>query len=167
MLVLNHSLRTTLSTYTIVATDSYPTCNKWHVCCLDVRVICAFNSVRWDYNCAATWENVPSSTCTQCRLESAFSPTQSDQDFHSPHKETASLEVQNAFSEDSDQPTGTHGLIWIFNGTHVRRYVFWHCRGQVRVYTVGLLIHWLLQWTLVTTTAFVPKNVAIIMNLLL
>ena len=46
----------------------------------------------------------------------------------------ASLFIQNAPNEDSDQTVQMRSLIWIFAGTHVSRYVSWLC-GSIHLWS--------------------------------
>ena len=62
------------------------------------------------------WENVRSDMCAQRRLKSACAFAQSDQSSLSAWRNFASLAIQNASSEDSDQTARMRRLIWIFAG---------------------------------------------------
>ena len=54
--------------------------------------------------------------CAQRRLKSACTSAQSDRSRLCPQEETASLAIQNAPSEDSDQTSRMRRLIGIFAG---------------------------------------------------
>ena len=69
-------------------------------------------------------ENVPSDMSTQRKLKSACASVQSDQSSLSPWRNLASLAIQNALSEDSDQTAHLRSLIRIFAGRTCPKFYF-------------------------------------------
>ena len=66
--------------------------------------------------------HAPNEDSDQLRMRAAWSESSL-----SAWRNFASLAIQNAPSEDSDQTARMRSLIWIFAEAHVRRYVFCRC----------------------------------------
>ena len=77
-----------------------------------IILICGYQTVSMIWT--ASWENVPSKTWAQRRLNSICESAQSDQSLCYLHEETAFLAIQNAPSEDSDQTARMRRLNLIF-----------------------------------------------------
>ena len=63
-----------------------------------------------------TSESLPSDMCAQRRLKSACASVQSDQSSFSAKRNFASLAIQSASSENSDQTVPMRRLVWLFTG---------------------------------------------------
>ena len=67
----------------------------------------------------ASWQNQPNGMCTQRRLRSAWTSSQSDQSLLSTWRRLGSLATHWVHSEDSDQTVRMPRLIWVFVGCTV------------------------------------------------
>ena len=85
-----------------------------------------------NFNRAKTWKKYLL-MCIQCRLKSACTSVQSDQSLLPMWRNIASLAIQNAPSEDSDQTAQMCRLLWILVG---------HTLHKVCLVTLWLNLFW-------------------------